>query len=256
MDRSSFDVDRFRSALETERLGRPFRWLGACASTMDEAHADLEAGAPDGALVLADAQSEGRGSRGARWESRGGENLTFSFVLRQRPGGATLTLAVGLGLARAVDGLLERPGAARVKWPNDVWVGEPAKKLAGILVEARSAGGRAPKGQVVGVGLNVNQMAFPPGLLATSLALEAGRAFERETVLAALLRELEAALRLLEDPAAVARAVEERLLWRGEEVEAGALQGRLTGLGPDGALLLRTRHGPREVRAGRVRPAS
>ena len=150
-----------------------------CGSTNDVAAAEARAGAPEGLLVTADEQTDGRGRMGRTWHAPAGANLTFSLLLRPRRPAAEIppiTLLAGGALAVAVRGL----GLgidARVKWPNDLMVGTgpSRRKLAGILTEATTEGDRIGH-VVVGIGLNVNAVDFPPELAAkaTSLRRERG----------------------------------------------------------------------------------
>lgn len=126
-----------------------------------------------GDVHVARAQTAGRGRRGASWFSSAGQGLYVSLVLAPtRPlEGVWLSVASGLAVHDAVAslGLTQ----ARLKWPNDVLVGEA--KLAGLLIESRGLPSTAPW-YVVGLGLNVLQRDFPEDLRAqrkvTSLALE------------------------------------------------------------------------------------
>ncbi|HEY8257894.1 MAG TPA: biotin--[acetyl-CoA-carboxylase] ligase [Gemmatimonadales bacterium] len=126
-----------------------FRRIG---STMDVLHAMAADGAADGTAVVAEEQTEGRGSRGRTWQSpRGG--LWLSVLLRPpSPSGLDpMSLRVGL----AVSGVLSALAAGdpvRLKWPNDLMLG--ARKVGGLLCEARWQG-EALGWVVVGVGLNV-----------------------------------------------------------------------------------------------------
>jgi BirA family transcriptional regulator, biotin operon repressor / biotin---[acetyl-CoA-carboxylase] ligase len=161
-------------------------------STNERALAAISAGeALDGDVHVAQGQTAGRGRRGARWESAPGEGLYASFVLMPRapaPPAPAVTAMAGLAVLDALRELgLER---ARLKWPNDVLVGEA--KLAGILVETRGLDPAAPH-FVVGIGLNVAQSTFPAELererAVTSLARE-GSTAGVEDVLARLLAAL------------------------------------------------------------------
>ena len=153
---SALDADAIGAALGTLAYGRSLDLRAQTRSTNDDARAAAEAGAPRGHVVVADTQSAGRGSRGRTWSSPAGVDLYLSIVervplpLSKIP---PLTLAVGLGVADAVDALVG-PGCARVKWPNDVRVGE--RKCAGILVETSSAGHK-PGPIILGIGLGVNR---------------------------------------------------------------------------------------------------
>jgi len=171
------------AALEPSRFGRSLDLRAETGSTMDDAR-EAAASVPEGHVVLADRQSAGRGSRGRRWESPAGVDLYLSIVLKPLIPAATLgalTLAFGAAVAEAVEALV--PGArARVKWPNDVLIGD--RKCAGVLIESRSAGTEPPT-LIAGLGLNVNRVDFPPELggEATSLALEAGAPVHRGAAL-------------------------------------------------------------------------
>lgn len=138
---------------------------GVVDSTNERAFAALAAGtARHGDLHVASGQTAGRGRRGRPWRSTPDEGLYASLVLLPPPPGpppAVLTVAAGLAVLDAVEALGVH--GARLKWPNDVLVGEA--KLSGILVEARGLDPQHPH-FVVGVGLNVAQREFPPELLA------------------------------------------------------------------------------------------
>jgi BirA family biotin operon repressor/biotin-[acetyl-CoA-carboxylase] ligase len=107
------------------------------------------------ALMVALAQTAGRGRMGKAWHSRPGDSLTFSLGLPLTPPQwSGLSLAVGVAVAQGLNTLLPRTAdtpAVRLKWPNDLWLGQA--KLAGILVETAHVGGR--RHAVVGVGINV-----------------------------------------------------------------------------------------------------
>jgi len=162
--------------------------LAVTASTNRVAMEMAENGAPHGTVVVADAQTAGRGRMGRRWASPAGKNLYVSLLLRPpvpTVDAPRLALVAGVALADAV----EAAGVpALLKWPNDLYCGE--RKAAGILAEMASEPGRV-RHVVIGVGLNVNmeEADFPPDLrgTATSLRIRAGREFRRVDVLARLL---------------------------------------------------------------------
>jgi BirA family biotin operon repressor/biotin-[acetyl-CoA-carboxylase] ligase len=165
------------------RFGRPYRFVDRCASTQR-----LLDDAPEGAVAVADEQTEGRGRLGRTWTAPAGTSLLFSIVLVPAVSAdrlPELSLVAGAAVAEAI--ARETGLRATVKHPNDVLVG--GRKVAGILAEAVE--GRV----VLGVGVNVSQTkaqlpeaADPP---ATSLALE-GASVERATLLATILERLEA----------------------------------------------------------------
>jgi BirA family transcriptional regulator, biotin operon repressor / biotin---[acetyl-CoA-carboxylase] ligase len=232
--------------LATARCGRALRCLERVGSTNDEAAAWARAGAPEGAVVLAEEQERGRGRLGREWHSPAGENLYLSVVLRPpRPPHELppLTLAAGLAVydlcaARGLD--------PELKWPNDVLLG--GKKVAGVLTEMSAEAERVLH-VVVGLGLNVNGTAFPAALRAraTSLRLAAGRGappLPRATVLAELLWYLEARYDefCAHGPAAVVAAFRARWAGRGRAVRVQTGPTLLRGVAHDvdegGALLV------------------
>jgi BirA family biotin operon repressor/biotin-[acetyl-CoA-carboxylase] ligase len=165
-------------------FGRPYAFVERCASTQRLLAVD----APEGAVVVADEQTEGRGRLGRRWEAPAGTSLLFSLLLRPPVETARwpeLSVVAGRAVAEAiadVTGLV-----ATVKHPNDVQVG--GSKVAGVLAEASE--GRV----VLGVGVNVSQRAgelpadsrTPP----TSLELESGSTVDRAELLVQILHRLE-----------------------------------------------------------------
>jgi len=180
--------------LASRRLGRDYEFLSACASTNDVVCGRAAAGASEGLVVVADGQSAGRGRLGRSWHSPSGQNLYFSLLLRPAlPArhATPLTLLAGAALART---LAEAGAAPRLRWPNDLLVPAPGglRKVAGILTEMASDGDRV-RHIVLGVGLNVNGLEFPPDLAerATSLRVALGRTFDRARLLIDFLATFE-----------------------------------------------------------------
>jgi BirA family biotin operon repressor/biotin-[acetyl-CoA-carboxylase] ligase len=166
------------------RLGRPYRFVERTASTQRLLGPDD----PEGAVAVADEQTEGRGRLGREWLAPAGTSLLVSVLLRPGVEPARLpelSLVAGRACAEAIaeTAALE----TEVKFPNDVLV--RGRKVAGILAEASE--GRV----VLGVGVNVSQDAgeLPPAARthATSLRLETSREVDRAELLVALLDHLE-----------------------------------------------------------------
>jgi BirA family biotin operon repressor/biotin-[acetyl-CoA-carboxylase] ligase len=181
-------VEELREAL---RPGVPWTDLVCLAvtdSTNRVAMEMAENGARHGSVVVADAQTAGRGRMGRRWVSPAGKNLYVSLLLRPpvpTVDAPRLALVAGVALADAVEAV---GVPAALKWPNDLYCG--GRKAAGILAEMASDR-HGVRHVVIGVGLNVNveEDDFPEDLrgTATSLRICAGRAFHRVDVLARLL---------------------------------------------------------------------
>lgn len=140
--------------------------------------------------IWAERQSCGRGQRGHVWLSNEGENLTFSVVLTPDflPIDHQFLLSEIVALA-LVDTMSEYDIECRIKWTNDIYVGD--SKLAGILIEHSLSGERIAR-TIVGIGLNVNQLIFPTDLPnPTSMATVTGCKFDRRAILERLLANLE-----------------------------------------------------------------
>jgi BirA family biotin operon repressor/biotin-[acetyl-CoA-carboxylase] ligase len=236
-------------------LPEPFRLLvrESSGSTNDDVRKLAMDGAPDGRVVIAERQTDGRGRRGAAWFSPAGESLAFSILVRPEEPKALwprLALAAGLAVAEAIESFCPEVG---VKWPNDVWI--RGRKVAGILVEAGA------DFAVVGIGLNVNTTEFPPEVagIATSLEIEAGMPFARHDVLAAILRHFSrrrAQIDLGFDE--ILSAIRLRCVLTGNLVSLltsdGLRHGTVEGIAPGGELLLRTDQGlERLIQADEIR---
>jgi BirA family biotin operon repressor/biotin-[acetyl-CoA-carboxylase] ligase len=210
-------------------------------STMDTAHTLGEAGAPAGTLVLANAQTSGRGRKGNAWRSPPGRGVWLTLL--ERPAHASglevLSLRMGLAAARALDAFAA--DRVRVKWPNDLFVA--GGKLAGVLVEVRWRGGR-PDWVALGLGVNVR----PPPDVPSAAGLRDGTV--RLDVLASLLPGLRHAVAQKGplDPHELTDFAE-RDFARGRRCVSPA-RGVVDGLSGAGELVVRTASGIARYRAG------
>ncbi len=156
--------------------------MAEVGSTRDAAREWAERGAPEGACVVADRQTKGRGRSGRRWESPPG-GLCVSLILRpSRPldEWPSLSLVAGVAVAEAIHELVTLD--VQIRWPNDLLVN--GRKLAGMLVEASGSSA------IIGIGLNVE--ASPSGLSdAISIQEATGSAPHRYQVAAAIFQRLE-----------------------------------------------------------------
>lgn len=139
-------------------------WLKRTDSTNREARRRLEA--LDNLSVLAAwEQTDGRGQGDHTWTSAPGENLTFTLVLRFPPCAPVSTdgiLLITCLVTRALrEYLLHHGIRARIKWPNDIYVGD--RKISGILIE-NILDGKQVRSSLIGIGLNLNQTVFPEDL--------------------------------------------------------------------------------------------
>ncbi len=143
----------------------------------------------EGTVVITDDQTAGRGQRGNSWESEPSMNLTFSIILKPSFLPASdqffLTMVVSLALREFL--ALRIPEGAKIKWPNDILVGDC--KICGILIENLLRVDTIQH-SIVGIGLNVNQKSFSM-TGPTSMSLVAGYHFDRALELNLLLEMLE-----------------------------------------------------------------
>ena len=234
--------------------GIDLRRFASLPSTMDAAAALAHDGAAHGVVVVAEEQTAGRGRRGTQWSSPTGAGLYFSFIAKPRLASTTslITLAAGVGVR---DGIAAATGlAADLKWPNDLIVGK--RKLAGILAEGLGIG-TPDQSVIVGVGINVQDAAYPPdvAIRATSLESELGRRIDGGEVLEHVLKGLWDRLAALEQsPSDILQA------WRaaspnaaGTRVEWDGRHGVTAGIDESGALLVRTADRIERIIAGELR---
>jgi BirA family transcriptional regulator, biotin operon repressor / biotin---[acetyl-CoA-carboxylase] ligase len=147
----------------------------------------------EGTVVIADYQSAGRGTDGSKWESEMGQNLTFSFILYPLflapEAQFYLNKIISLGLSDLVSELLPGRDDIRIKWPNDIYIGN--EKAAGTLIQ-NGVKGSGFDFSVIGIGLNVNQIEFSPEAgNPVSLQMAAHRAFNLDDILGLALSNLE-----------------------------------------------------------------
>lgn len=231
------------------------RFIAETGSTNSDLAAQLRAGdaLPEGQWLVADRQVAGRGRQGRTWFDGSGNFMGSTVVhcLPRDPAAATLALVAGVAAYEAVAGILADPSRLRLKWPNDLMLGDA--KLAGILLER--------EGDAIVVGMGVNLAAAPELPDRKTIALSAlGPAPDRDlfaqALAAAFDRELERWRTYGLEPLvrrweSVAHAVGTPLRVHppGEE----PLQGSFAGLTADGALSLRLADGStRAIHAGDV----
>ena len=166
------------------RFGRDYRYLETTPSTQ----LLLGPEAPEGAVVAAGEQTEGRGRLGRRWLAPPGTSLLFSIQLRPPVAGERLPELTGVAALACAEAIEGATGAApELKFPNDLLL--RGLKVAGVLAEARESR------VVLGIGINVNipQEELPQevDVPATSLLVETGREVDRAELLVELLERLE-----------------------------------------------------------------
>ncbi|EAX47233.1 biotin--acetyl-CoA-carboxylase ligase [Thermosinus carboxydivorans Nor1] len=246
--------------LKTTVLGKEIRYFSEIGSTNNEAKRLAAEGCPEGLIVVAEAQSTGRGRLARGWFSPFGKGIWLSVVLRPpfHPLDAPkCTLMAAVALTKAIRKVTEAP--CGIKWPNDILY--EGKKLVGILTEM-SAEMDAINYVVIGMGINVNiaPEEFPPELrdIATSVAAAAGRPVSRLALLAEVLAELETvySLAVRQGFGPVLDEWRKLTITLGQQVNVLApgetFAGIAVNIDNEGALLVDTGQGVRRILAGDV----
>ena len=214
--------------------------IGSTSDWLKQHAADL----PLGSVVFTESQTAGRGRRENRWIAPRGKDLMFSLLLRPEAAfeqWPRITTLAALAICKAIEA--ELPLQPRIKWPNDIYLGD--LKTSGLLAETVST--REGLVLVLGIGLNVNTLDFPAELSATSLLQKLAspvlREIDRNTLAKRLLECLHAEFQRLDDDFSAAIAeVRERswLLHRQIRAQAphGEVFGRVLDLDEEGHLLL------------------
>lgn len=219
--------------------------LAEVGSVLDVVHERAAAGAPAGAMCLAEAQSRGRGRQGRPWLSPPGGGIWLGYLMRPGAHAATGVLALRVGLAVAA-GLRALGADVRLKWPNDVYLDD--RKLAGMLCEARR------DWVAVGIGLNVRGR-LPAELAGTAATLaESLPDVSRVRVLEAVVPRLHALTAAPELTGEERRRFAE-LDWLHGRRLLEPVVGTASGVAADGALLVETDGGTARITAGSVRAA-
>jgi BirA family biotin operon repressor/biotin-[acetyl-CoA-carboxylase] ligase len=241
---------RYNVFMQTLKIANPFGapvYYAECvSSTMDAARSLEASGVLSGSVIVADFQEQGRGRIGRSWEAGPGSALLFTLLLRYAGLDTlpqALTLRTGLALALAIEAFAPAL-RAEIKWPNDIMLG--GKKAAGILTDSDG------KAVYIGIGVNVSQKEFSPGLKdkAASIALalgEGGKIAETPESRPALLEKILKALHAeLESGRPWLDRLESRLYLKEKTVRFApggpdselVVEGILKGVGPGGELLI------------------
>ncbi|MEQ1757849.1 MAG: biotin--[acetyl-CoA-carboxylase] ligase [Vicinamibacterales bacterium] len=238
-------------------FGARVLWFEEVGSTNTIAVGLAERGEEEGTVVVADAQSAGRGRLGRTWASPPGAGLYMSVILRPAETMPLLTLAAGVA---AANGLYTATGlTVDLKWPNDLYCG--GRKVGGLLAES----GRAAQGKpfvVLGIGVNVQRASLPSTVdaRATSIEAELGRPVERGLIFAEVLAAVADVYATLARGGSAEvlgawRVRAQRMLGRAVEWDEGSSvqTGRAVDIDDTGALIVETAGGTRRIVAGEVR---
>jgi BirA family biotin operon repressor/biotin-[acetyl-CoA-carboxylase] ligase len=147
------DIEAIKQRLRPLVIGREIIYKRKTVSTNQDAFQLANNGAQEGTVVIADEQTGGKGRFDRRWLSRYGENILMSIILRPRVDMARsfqLTMIASLAVVRAIESVAGI--TAKIKWPNDVFIG--GRKVCGILTELQNQG-QVLSAAIIGMGINV-----------------------------------------------------------------------------------------------------
>jgi BirA family biotin operon repressor/biotin-[acetyl-CoA-carboxylase] ligase len=244
-------AEKIKNKLNSRKIGSKILIFSAVDSTNEQTKQYLEQDAPEGLVLIAETQTQGRGRRGRDWVSIPGAGIYLSVILkpkihpRRLP---QLTLLAGLATTLAINEFTDQK--ALLKWPNDVLLN--GKKCCGILSETHPT--RTDEtGVIVGIGINANHSPpdFPDEIksTATSLRIETGNTIDRLSLICALLGHLDKQYNgFLNDPN---QALMEKWLENSDLVGKkitvthgkSATNGTALGLDSQGRLLMRSEKG-------------
>jgi len=235
--------------MRTVTLGFPLIHLSSVDSTNKYAAGILNReNATEGTVILADVQTRGKGQGDNTWLSDKGLNLLCSLILRPDFLPALKQFYLSMCIATGINDYLTDLGVrSQVKWPNDILI--KGKKVAGILIENTILSQNLHT-SIVGIGLNVNQVSFPPHIPdPASLAGETGKSYDVGKLLERMLPFLEKRLIQLyaEDFMAI-KSQYLNCLWllNTHAVftdQKGAFEGRIVDIAESGELVILTSTG-------------
>ena len=185
-----YNEETISQAINTKWAGKTVHFAKEIDSTNAWIKSLAKEGAEHGTLAVAEYQSAGRGRFERRWEAPEGSSIMMTLLLRPTfaPQYASmLTLVMGLAVAQAAEKL---GFDVSIKWPNDIVISK--KKICGILTEM-GTNGLQINYVLIGVGINVNLKEFPEEMQdkATSLLLEGGHEYDRNQVIALVMKYFE-----------------------------------------------------------------
>ncbi len=229
--------------LKTKTFGRKVLYFGSLNSTMDTATQLALQGGKEGAVVIAESQTQGRGRLGRLWHSPKYKGLYFSVILKPKISldkASIITLLAAVSIAEALKELTSVD--VQIKWPNDLILHN--KKVGGILTEIKAEVDEISF-VVIGIGLNINndKKSLVPG--ATSLSLETGGELNRVQILQNILYRLETNYLLFhkKGPLAITDKWRQQSVTLGKRVRIYShkehIEGEAVDIDSDGGLLVR-----------------
>lgn len=254
------DPVRLRQDLSDDPTWTDVRWVASTGSTNADLAALAHEADADGAVLVSEEQTAGRGRFDRRWETPAGASLAFSLLLRPRRepfAWGWLSLLAGMAVATGIEEATgAAPGRVELKWPNDALV--DGRKVCGILSERIEAGPQGSRpAAVVGIGVNFTMTEDELPVPAATSLLIAGLPASKNQVMDALLHEFGRLYRLWDQGESMREEYRERCASIGAPLKVmvdadTTVLGTGTGVDEYGRLEVRTPQGPRTFSAGDV----
>ncbi|MBU5213627.1 biotin--[acetyl-CoA-carboxylase] ligase [Bacillus sp. Gen3] len=243
--------NEIRLGLKTSKLGSMIQYLDTIDSTQKVAHQLAQEGCPEGTIVVAEEQTNGRGRLTRHWHSPKFTGIWMSIVLRPKlpPFKAPqFTLITAVAVVQAIEQLCDLQ--PEIKWPNDILI--KGKKVTGILTELQADSDKIHS-IIIGIGINVNQTRedFPEELhsVATSIAIENGGKLSRSILIQQILANLEKYYQIYLDKGFAPL----KLLWESYAISIGkdiiartvneVIAGKAIGISDEGVLKIQDKNG-------------
>ncbi|MFH5781227.1 biotin--[acetyl-CoA-carboxylase] ligase [Heyndrickxia oleronia] len=243
--------NEIRLGLKTSKLGSMIQYLDTIDSTQKVAHQLAQEGCPEGTIVVAEEQTNGRGRLTRHWHSPKFTGIWMSIVLRPKlpPFKAPqFTLITAVAVVQAIEQLCDLQ--PEIKWPNDILI--KGKKVTGILTELQADSDKIHS-IIIGIGINVNQTRedFPEELhsVATSIAIENGGKLSRSILIQQILANLEKYYQIYLDKGFAPL----KLLWEIYAISIGkdiiartvneVIAGKAIGISDEGVLKIQDKNG-------------
>ena len=241
-----------RTLLRTYEFGRKMDVFKSIDSTNNFAKKLADIGTPNGHTVIAEIQTQGKGRLGRQFHSPGGQGIYMSVVVRPDltiRQSSNITACSAVAVCEAIEDVTGL--SCGIKWVNDIYISD--RKVCGILTEASL---NIEQGYldyaVIGIGINVNNLTFPPELedKATSLRLEKGETIHRSLLCAEVLNRLETHINNMSD-ASFMDEYRRRSILDGRDIllekDDGIYSVHCIGIDPEGRLLVRYENGNEEA---------
>ncbi len=221
-------------------------WFDVVESTQDYIKSHIQE-LDDNTIVIANAQTKGRGRYGHVWYSK--DNGLYFSILKKRLDISVLSLLVGASVFESIKNIYDI--APIIKWPNDIYVMlEKPKKVAGILVE------KIKYDTIIGIGLNLNQEDFPADIEATSLKMFTNKHIDKNIFLIRFLDNFKRDLEYykLHGFEAFRKIINDNLLYKNKKVtaNAGKIEGILKEVDENGNIIIESNNNLLRLNAGEI----